>query len=88
MRHIGHPILGDTLYATGEVLARRPRLALHAYQLKMNHPTTMQPMCFTALCDILDEELSRRLLLTTDTKQDEPEIADGGVVVDNVVIKT
>jgi tRNA pseudouridine32 synthase / 23S rRNA pseudouridine746 synthase len=36
----GHPILGDEFYATGEALAARPRLALHAERLAFRHPRT------------------------------------------------
>lgn len=36
----GHPILGDEFYATGEALAARPRLALHAERLVFRHPGT------------------------------------------------
>ncbi len=81
MRHIGHPILGDTMYATGEVLARRPRLALHAYQLRMNHPTTLQPLCFTAPCDILEEELCKRLSLEAGAKEVNLAAAVDGKIV-------
>jgi len=35
---IGHPILGDALYAPPEVLARSPRLLLHATSLRLQHP--------------------------------------------------
>ncbi len=44
MKDIGHPVAGDTKYGNG----RNPigRLALHAYRLYFNHPTTGQPMQF------------------------------------------
>jgi tRNA pseudouridine32 synthase/23S rRNA pseudouridine746 synthase len=35
---IGHPILGDPLYATGAALAAAPRLLLHAETLALAHP--------------------------------------------------
>jgi len=35
---IGHPILGDALYAPPGVLARAPRLLLHASRLRLPHP--------------------------------------------------
>jgi tRNA pseudouridine32 synthase/23S rRNA pseudouridine746 synthase len=35
---IGHPILGDALYAPPAVLARAPRLLLHASRLRLPHP--------------------------------------------------
>ena len=37
---IGHPILGDELYAPPEVFARAPRLLLHAAFLGFFHPST------------------------------------------------
>jgi tRNA pseudouridine32 synthase/23S rRNA pseudouridine746 synthase len=37
---IGHPILGDALYAPPEVLARADRLLLHAAQLRFAHPVS------------------------------------------------
>ncbi|MCC5964311.1 MAG: RNA pseudouridine synthase [Rhodobacteraceae bacterium] len=37
MLAIGHPILGDPLYATGTALAH-PRLMLHAQSLRLRHP--------------------------------------------------
>lgn len=46
LAHIGCPVVGDPLYDP----ARRPapRLGLHAYQLTIPHPTTGQPITFTA----------------------------------------
>ena len=38
LQAIGHPILGDALYAPAAVLAQAPRLLLHAYQLQLAHP--------------------------------------------------
>jgi tRNA pseudouridine32 synthase / 23S rRNA pseudouridine746 synthase len=35
---IGHPILGDTLYAPPQVQQRAPRLMLHAWRLALAHP--------------------------------------------------
>ena len=37
---VGHPILGDRLYAPGEVAAAAPRLMLHAQSLDFDHPQT------------------------------------------------
>lgn len=49
MREIGHPILGDPLYAEGP--ARDfPRLMLHAESLRLAHPETGKGMTFTAPC--------------------------------------
>jgi tRNA pseudouridine32 synthase / 23S rRNA pseudouridine746 synthase len=38
MMTIGHPILGDEFYATGEALAAADRLQLHAEELGFTHP--------------------------------------------------
>ncbi|MBP8286973.1 MAG: RNA pseudouridine synthase, partial [Rhodoferax sp.] len=37
---IGHPILGDALYAPGRVADRAARLLLHASELQLQHPVT------------------------------------------------
>lgn len=44
---MGHPILGDTLYATGAALDF-PRLMLHAQSLRLNHPRTGHSLTITA----------------------------------------
>lgn len=38
LAHLGHPILGDALYASEDIVARAPRLLLHAQQLGLTHP--------------------------------------------------
>lgn len=38
MMHLGHPILGDTLYAPPTIQAAAPRLLLHAARLGFTHP--------------------------------------------------
>jgi tRNA pseudouridine32 synthase/23S rRNA pseudouridine746 synthase len=40
LSHVGHPILGDSLYAPPEVRALAARLMLHAEELSIEHPTT------------------------------------------------
>ena len=40
LAQIGHPILGDTLYAPDGVQSMAPRLCLHATRLEMKHPQT------------------------------------------------
>jgi tRNA pseudouridine32 synthase/23S rRNA pseudouridine746 synthase len=40
LQHIGHPILGDTLYADAETQVRCPRLLLHASELALTHPVS------------------------------------------------
>ena len=43
---LGHPILGDTLYAPQPVQARASRLLLHATRLTLAHPLTGEPLRF------------------------------------------
>ncbi len=47
MAALGHPILGDTLYATGEA-AQFPRLMLHAESLRLRHPETGRTVSFAS----------------------------------------
>lgn len=47
LQAIGHPILGDALYAPPEVQARAPRLLLHACALQLAHPVTGEALTFT-----------------------------------------
>jgi tRNA pseudouridine32 synthase/23S rRNA pseudouridine746 synthase len=46
---IGHPILGDTLYAPPEAQAMAPRLMLHASVLELAHPRTGQTARFESV---------------------------------------
>lgn len=46
MQHLGHPIVGDTLYATLEQQQLMPRLCLHAERLSFSHPVTGENMDF------------------------------------------
>lgn len=46
MAHLGHPILGDNLYAHEQALSAHSRLCLHARELRFNHPITNQRMTF------------------------------------------
>lgn len=46
MQSIGHPILGDSLYAPPEVRALTTRLMLHAKSIKLAHPFTEEPLAF------------------------------------------
>ena len=41
---LGHPILGDALYADAAVQARADRLLLHAAELALAHPVTGAPL--------------------------------------------
>ena len=40
LQALGHPILGDALYAPAEIAAQAPRLLLHATELGFAHPVT------------------------------------------------
>jgi tRNA pseudouridine32 synthase / 23S rRNA pseudouridine746 synthase len=46
LRELGHPILGDALYAPPEVLAQSSRLLLHAGSLRFVHPLTGEALVF------------------------------------------
>lgn len=46
MQYLGHPIVGDTLYATTEQQQLMPRLCLHAQQLSFYHPKTEELVQF------------------------------------------
>ena len=46
---IGHPILGDALYAPPDVLAQADRLLLHASALKFAHPITGEPIAIQSV---------------------------------------
>lgn len=46
MAHIGHPLLGDTLYGTSSSLIARQ--ALHAYKISFIHPVTGKKLVFNA----------------------------------------
>lgn len=45
LSHLGHPLAGDTLYG-GQPLFNRQ--ALHAYQIKLTHPITEEPLLIEA----------------------------------------
>jgi len=47
MLSLGHPLLGDTLYAEGEALAAADRLCLHACELAFNQPQSGERLCFS-----------------------------------------
>ncbi|KAJ57488.1 pseudouridine synthase [Actibacterium mucosum KCTC 23349] len=47
MLALGHPIIGDPLYADA---SEAPRMMLHAEQLRVNHPDGGRGMTFTAKC--------------------------------------
>lgn len=45
---VGHPIVGDALYAPPAVQARSKRLLLHAKSLHLAHPATGEPLAFVS----------------------------------------
>ncbi|MBL8562421.1 MAG: RluA family pseudouridine synthase [Gemmobacter sp.] len=47
MLSLGHPILGDPIYATGEALDY-PRMMLHAESLRLRHPETGKSLTYSA----------------------------------------
>jgi tRNA pseudouridine32 synthase/23S rRNA pseudouridine746 synthase len=50
LQHIGHPILGDNLYAPQEVRAMADRLQLHAEQLTVMHPGSGERITWRCTC--------------------------------------
>ncbi|NRQ41948.1 RluA family pseudouridine synthase [Rheinheimera sp. YQF-2] len=53
MLHLGHPILGDSFYATPQALAAAPRLMLHAAGLELNQPYNGTRLHFSADADFV-----------------------------------
>ena len=49
MMGIGHPILGDALYASPDIQAQSSRLLLHARVLQFKHPFTAEWMAFESI---------------------------------------
>ncbi len=47
---LGHPILGDNLYASDAARAIAPRLLLHAERLALSHPTDRRRMEWSSAC--------------------------------------
>lgn len=50
MLFLGHPIIGDRLYAHEQALNCSNRLQLHAKMLQITHPVTAQTLTFTKAC--------------------------------------
>ena len=46
MMTLGHPVLGDQFYATGDAFAAADRLQLHAEELTFAHPVNDEPVHF------------------------------------------
>lgn len=47
---MGHPILGDRIYAVDDVFNAAPRLHLHAWKLSLRHPSDGRAVSFQADC--------------------------------------
>ena len=47
LQALGHPILGDALYANDAIQAHAPGLLLHASTLRFAHPTTCEILSFS-----------------------------------------
>ena len=47
LQALGHPMLGDALYAPPDIAAQAPRLLLHARDLAFVHPLTGDHLAFT-----------------------------------------
>lgn len=50
LQAIGHPIVGDALYAAADAPATADRLLLHAQALELNHPHSGERLRFEAPC--------------------------------------
>ena len=62
MLSIGHPVLGDVIYAPNvRVRCPVPRLMLHAHRVAFTHPTTGVRLCFSAPMPEALEQLIGRL---------------------------
>jgi tRNA pseudouridine32 synthase/23S rRNA pseudouridine746 synthase len=48
LKAIGHPIVGDALYAPSEIASASPRLLLHAGALRLLHPRTGLPLALSS----------------------------------------
>ncbi|GAA5216136.1 pseudouridine synthase [Corallincola platygyrae] len=57
MLSLGHPILGDRLYAHEDALALASRLQLHASTLGLYHPISNEWLTFEAPCPFLGKPL-------------------------------
>lgn len=58
LSEIGHPILGDRLYAHDEARRAAPRLHLHAESLSFDHPETGERVSFSCLCPFGQDAVS------------------------------
>lgn len=65
---LGHPILGDAVYADKETAGRAPRQMLHAWQLSFAHPADGEEMRFCSppprdFLEVLDELCRERVCI-------------------------
>lgn len=67
MLSMGHPILGDRLYAPEEGLNKAPHLQLHAFYVRFSHPHTHQICEFSCPCGfaLLDHHQTETILKNT-----------------------
>ena len=56
---IGHPIVGDTLYAPEALARAAPRLLLHAQWLALSHPADGQPLTWRCAAPFMVESLDQ-----------------------------
>ena len=54
MSHVGHPMLGDTIYSPRNVIVAAPRLCLHARSISLKHPVTGLPMIVDSLPNTIE----------------------------------
>lgn len=69
MAHIGHAMLGDSLYAPEDVCQQSPLLRLHAAQLEIEHPVTRHRIVISAKCPFIPELKTSTANDVTETKQ-------------------
>ena len=65
MKAIGHPLIGDELYAPEHMLMNRQ--ALHSAKLTFSHPMTGQEMMLE--CDVPDDMISASSTTCTEALQ-------------------
>lgn len=68
MAHIGHPVLGDAVYAKKSIGERAPRQMLHAWQLRLSHPDSQKELFFSTpppadFMNVLEDLCGHRICL-------------------------